>query len=246
MAFLGEKVNAHKDQDVRRAMHALTRVADETGAAILVVRHLNKSGGQNAVTRGGGSIGIIGAARLGLIVGKDPEDDSRRILAVSKSNLGKEAKALAYRLVDDEERGVARIDWEGETGHSTSDLLAEEYIGDRSAVDEACEILRDTLADGPLTANDVTRVVRDAGVAQRTLDRAKARLGVKSKKVGKERWLWGLPDDESQENREEDMEGCQLPNIGDLQENLLLGDSENPIESGLDLKNAKIAKGYEI
>ena len=84
MAFFGAEVNAHRDQDVRRALHALKALAERTGAAVLVVRHLNKAGGSNPLYRGGG---IVGAARSGLLVAPDPEDGQRRILAASKSNL---------------------------------------------------------------------------------------------------------------------------------------------------------------
>lgn len=72
MAFLAGSIDTHRDQDVRRALTALARVAEHTGAAVVLVRHLNKATGGEAIYRGGGSIGIIGAARLAFTVGKDP------------------------------------------------------------------------------------------------------------------------------------------------------------------------------
>ena len=72
MAFLSGDTNSHKDQDVRRALAPLASVAQRTGAAVLIVRHLNKAGGGNTPYRGGGSLGIIGAARAGLVVAEDP------------------------------------------------------------------------------------------------------------------------------------------------------------------------------
>lgn len=91
MAYLPGDANSHKDQDIRRNLAPLAKLAAETGVAVMVVRHLNKSEGKNPLYRGGGSIGIIGAARSGLIVAKDSEDENRRILAVSKSNLAERA-----------------------------------------------------------------------------------------------------------------------------------------------------------
>jgi RecA-family ATPase len=88
VAFLAGTVNANRDQDVRRALHPVRDMAERTGAAILVVRHLRKAATDTAVQRGGGSIGIIGAARVGLMVARDPADADRRILAVTKSNVG--------------------------------------------------------------------------------------------------------------------------------------------------------------
>jgi AAA domain-containing protein len=60
MAFLGADIDSYRDQDVRRALAPLAKVAAATGAAIIIVRHLRKSAGA-ALYRGGGSIGIIGA-----------------------------------------------------------------------------------------------------------------------------------------------------------------------------------------
>ena len=77
-------MNSHRDQDVRRALAPLAKLAEDTGAAVLIVRHLNKSSGGNPLYRGG-SIGIIGAARSALLVASHPEDESRRVLATLKA-----------------------------------------------------------------------------------------------------------------------------------------------------------------
>src|SRR5215217_7058387 len=56
MAFLGENINSNSDKDVRSALKPLKQLAERTGAAIVIVRHLNKSPGGNVLYRGG-SIG---------------------------------------------------------------------------------------------------------------------------------------------------------------------------------------------
>jgi len=61
---------------VRQALSPLTALGAELGVAVLVVRHLNKSGGSNALYRGGGSIGIIGAARVGAVIAQDWRGES--------------------------------------------------------------------------------------------------------------------------------------------------------------------------
>lgn len=98
-------------------------VGEKTRAAIVAVRHLNQSAGANALYRGGGSIGIIGAARCGLLLAADPEEPDRRILAATKGNLGKPPPSLASRLVDAADTGVARVLWEGETRWTAGQLL---------------------------------------------------------------------------------------------------------------------------
>ena len=59
---------------------------------------LNKAAGTQALYRGGGSIDIFGAARLGLLVAQDPVDETVRILAPVKNNLSTPALALRFRL----------------------------------------------------------------------------------------------------------------------------------------------------
>ena len=86
-------VNSNRDQDVRRALTPLKQMAERTGTAIVLVRHLNKTPGGNPLYRGGGSIGIIGAARSGLVVGRHADDDELRVLAGQKNNLSLPPKA---------------------------------------------------------------------------------------------------------------------------------------------------------
>src|SRR5215208_5392152 len=108
MAFLSGKVNSNRDQDVRRALTPLKRMAERTGAAVILVRHLNKMPGGNPLYRGGGSIGIIGAARSGMVVGSHPDSDELRVLAGQKNNLSLPPRSLAYRI-ESAENGTARI-----------------------------------------------------------------------------------------------------------------------------------------
>jgi hypothetical protein len=200
MAFFGAEINAHRDQDVRRALHALKALAERTGAAVLVIRHLNKAGGTNPLYRGGGSIGILGAARAGLLVAPDPEDDTRRILAASKANLAPLPASLAYRIVGDELHDTARIVWQGTSAHKAADLLQLPHDDPEApAREEAEEFLRELLADGPMRTKDLQREARDAGIAWRTVERAKATLRVGAERIGKPgpkgdaAYYWALP-----------------------------------------------------
>jgi len=184
MAFLTG--DSHRDQDVRQALSPLATMDAQTGAAVLVVRHLNKSGGDNALYRGGGSIGIIGAARSGLLAAKDPDDptNKRRVLAVTKCNLAVDTtEALAYHL---EPCGRAvRAVWEGASEHTQQTLLAGIGAGEKQRpVDEAVVFLRGILADGPMPCNQVQERATEQGISQRTLDRARRKLGVRSTPTG--------------------------------------------------------------
>lgn len=195
-AYLGERINSHRDTDCRRALWPLAKIADDTGAAVVVVRHLNKAAGAgNPLYRGGGSIGIIGAARSGLLVARDPENADRRILASTKCNLAKLPCSRSFAL-EPAQNSALRIGWIGASAHTAESLLAVPRDDDEhDAVAEAVEVLQQILSAGPVSAKDAVAEARKAGVSERTLNRAKAVLKVKSRKdtFAGNGWKWFLP-----------------------------------------------------
>lgn len=241
MAFLPQEVNAFRDQDVRRALAPVARMAEETGAAVLILRHLNKGGGGgSALYRGGGSIGISGAARSVLLVSKHPDDDERRVLAPVKNNLARMPPALTFALASDAPEQPGRIVWEGESDISADALLASQVAeSDRSTLDEACEFLVDRLANGRVKAGDVHSSAREAGISPRTLERAKKRLGVRSRKEGgvgdDGHWAWELPGAAEQPSAEpaspkiaNNTRRPPTPKLGDLRGGLAAFDELDP------------------
>jgi hypothetical protein len=196
MAFLSGQVDSHRDQDIRRVLASLGYMAARTGAAVVIVRHMNKGAG-SALYRGSGSIGIVGAARSGLLVALDPDDEDRRILAMTKSNLAKMPEALAYRLINDEEYGVARVVWDGASTRTANDLVRPRVDEDEApALAEAVRVLKEILSDGPLSAVNIKRMAATAGVAERTLQRARQALGVTTRRQGFGQgayYVWSMP-----------------------------------------------------
>lgn len=199
MAGLAADVKSAVDHHVRRALAPLRSMAERTRAAVLVVRHLNKSSKvSDPVLRGGGSIGIIGAARAGLLVANDPDDPDRRVLAISKANLAPSGHpSLGYRVVTDDAHGVGAIEWLGESRHEARDLLRDSDEPRRGAVSDAVAVLHELLADGPVPAKEAKAYCLEAGIASRTLDRAKKQLGVRARphlNGEQKRWIWELPE----------------------------------------------------
>jgi hypothetical protein len=82
MAFFKPETAANSDQVMRVVLAPL---AARSGASVLIVRPLTKHGGRKAIYRGGGSIGAI---RTALFLGRCPRQPDRRILAMTKSNIG--------------------------------------------------------------------------------------------------------------------------------------------------------------
>ncbi len=197
VAYLPDAVNTNRDHDVRRSLALLADLAERTGAAVVAVRHLRKAGADNPLYRGGGSIGIIGAARAGLLVARDPEDPSgdRRVIAATKSNLGPLPASLAFTVEVEPSCSHPHVAWQGESAYRAAELLATAADRDElSAHAEAADFLRGLLADGPVPSTEVYAAAAVAGIATHTLERAKKDLGVRSVRPdGFTRpWSWAL------------------------------------------------------
>lgn len=200
MAYLDAEVNANRDQDVRRVFSPIASMAERTGCAVIVLRHLNKATGMSALYRGGGSIGIIGGARVGLLAHKDNDDETgqRRLLMVQKANIGPEALTLVYQLAGVEGTDHARVEWLGESSVTASSIMAQEPDPvDRTDATDAELWLADVLQEGEMSSNDVFRDGKRAGFSERTMKRAKASLNVRRVKRGYGKdgsWFWSLPE----------------------------------------------------
>lgn len=197
-AFMGQDVNTHRDADVRAALAGLADLADATGVTVLAIRHLNKSRGSHPLYRGGGSIGLIAAARSGLLAARDPQDPEGpgRVLAVTKCNLAARPSALSYRL--EPTAGTVRVQWEGETEHAASELLDRPTGEERTAREEAAHFLQEELAAGARPVSELKNAAETAGLSWRTVRRAKSDLEVDARREGgvgdAGRWLWEMPE----------------------------------------------------
>ncbi len=195
-AFLDESVSSLNEQMARRALEPLIRIGKEANATILLVRHFTKRyRTAPALHRGGGAIGIIGMARTGFLVGRDPDDTGLQLLAASKNNLGPLPPTLAYRVLTDTD-GYSVVDWVG-----ASPLLAEELIGPNGhsfggTVHRALAFLQEALAADIRPQAELRREAAALDIAYRTLERAKLDLKVESVQIyenGRNHWFWRLP-----------------------------------------------------
>lgn len=199
MGILAGKVDAHRDQDVRAALAQVADMAAETDCAVLLVRHLNKGAGGNALYRGGGSIGIVAAARSGLIVLSDPDEPGVRILTPTKANLSEPAGALRYavRGVDTAWGPQPRIEWLGAAKGNTQELYEAAQLDrdERSAAREARDFLAARLRGGaPVEVREIQREARARGISERTLERTRRMLGVvAAKQQFSGKWVLSLP-----------------------------------------------------
>jgi hypothetical protein len=198
MAFLPPSVAANLDQCVRLALSPLSVLAGRTGCAVKAVRHLGKGRRERAILRGQGSIGIVAAARTALFVAPHPGDADGRVLAVSKTNVGRRPPALGYRIMESAS-GPPVVEWTGAVDVTADGLTLKKRETGVKVADRAVDWLRRELAAGPRKAADVYAAAAAAGIPERTLKRAKEWLRAKSHREYDYRarcgeWWWYDPD----------------------------------------------------
>jgi hypothetical protein len=176
--------NVLGNQQVRRALRPLRELAEKADIAVVLLRHLVKSGSGRSLLRGGGSVGITAMARSQLKLFRHPDDPHLRVLVQDKSNLGPLSPSLLFEVVADRSGNAFRLAWRGECRLSVEEL---EGGRDGSPILEAAEkLLLDKLADGPKEVNWL--VAQTKGLcSKRTLDEAKRSLGLKTIRKGNRR-----------------------------------------------------------
>jgi hypothetical protein len=191
VGYVGSGTDTYRANEVRGVLAPLAALAEMYECAIVAVRHLSKAKGGRSIYAGQGSIDFTAAARSVLLAGSAADNPGQRALVHIKCNVAEQGPSLGYSIAD------GRFAWTGETTLTAADLLASEVRdGDRSAEEEAAAFLQDILADGPVDAKLVQADAKRAGIAERTLKRAKRRLEVRAQKRGfgeSGAWVWSLP-----------------------------------------------------
>jgi hypothetical protein len=200
-AYLG-RVDDHRNAELRSVLSPLKAVAERLNLAVLLLTHLSKVATGGALSRVMGSMAYTGAARANSLFVFDRQDPTgrRRLMLHSGANLAPWAPTLAYTIEDVE--GIGRVEWQPEAVDITAEqALATEQAAWQVQADaperrEAEEWLKEVLAEGPVSAKKVKAAAATAGIAEKTLKRAKTRLSVESVKDGfglDAKWLWMLP-----------------------------------------------------
>jgi hypothetical protein len=194
--------DANKDQEIRRVLYKLSRIAEKHRCAVVCMRHLTKRRQGKAIYRGNSSIAVIGHARTGLLVSQDPDDKQKRILAVSKCNLG--PRPLSLRFVLELHNGVPRISWCGQSGYDADQLVQAPHSEEETDRKETAKrklahsqkIIEMLLKSngGKIKVTEVKAELRAAGIGTSTIDRAhrtlKLKLTYEIAPDGKREYYW--------------------------------------------------------
>lgn len=168
-------------------MVRLATVARDTGKPVLVVHHFKKTAYEEGhpiqdltLDRLRGSSAIVQPARVVWVIDTpDLINKEKHRLSIIKNNLVRFADPIGFKITD--------------TGLTFG--RAPQPPKKETQVDVAADLLLSLLRKKPLPASEIQDEADGAGISWRTINRAKARLGINA--VRKEgRWLWSLPAEE--------------------------------------------------
>lgn len=198
-SYIGD-ANGDKESDVRAGIMPIVAMAERTGAAVLLIRHVSKAGdGTRAASRILGSTAWHDIPRVAWMLADAPDDhqpepredgtrDTRRVLGVVKSNLAAKPPARwCIQPVD----GPLR--WLPDPSPVTVDecFFSQSNRGGKGR--DAEEWLKERLAGGSQPSKTVESAAKDAGISKAALKRARASLNVKARKEPTGEWVLSLP-----------------------------------------------------
>jgi len=195
-AYLGTKVDSYKDSDVRRVLMPLSTLAQDTGAMILLIVHLNKRTDGGAQQRFSGSTAWTAAPRVGFMVAEDPITKTRFMLPV-KNNIGDDRLGYQYHIEESligyggQTFKSSRIVWDETTHRSVGELLTPPKANKPDAVGVAKSFLEDELTAGPIAVDQLQAAAKAAGISWPSVLRAKNTMLITSAKVGTG-WTWTM------------------------------------------------------
>jgi len=188
-ACLSPKITFALDASIRSAIMPVASLAATTGAAFLLVHHLNGRLNASAYRRMLGGTALANIARAVFAVGIHPEDrgdpNGRRVLAFVKGNLaGRDASSIECRL-----DATGKLEFGAVVPITADEMLTERRARRPSHTaprrDDAIAFLLDELANGPVDSSELEARAHDHGISLRTLDRARGVVGVVPERAGR-------------------------------------------------------------
>lgn len=196
-AYLG-RADSYKDQEIRRALTPLKKLAEKYGVTILCIHHLNKRSDASAMQRASGSMGLPAAARSVLLVSKYPYDktgETRLVTSVKSTNSGK-VPPIGFQIVE-ETKGQPKIEWiEKVRDVSPEEALEPPKRKPGRPADErkrAEQFVRRKLRKGPVWIRKLIGAAKKKRIAEHTLRDALGTLKCDNLKIDG-RSHWALPE----------------------------------------------------
>jgi putative DNA primase/helicase len=196
--------DSHKNAEVRRGLQPIVSFAQRFDVAAIGISHYSKgTTGKDPVERITGSVAFGALPRVVFGAARDmaDQDGKRRVFVRAKCNIGPDGGGFAYELIGVEVAPGIRastVRWLESLNGEARDILALAEPGndpdEQSALDEAKEFLHSAIAFGGVARKQLELDAKGAGIAWRTVERAKKALGVAHRKEGMQGgFVWFMP-----------------------------------------------------
>ena len=254
LSLIHSGIDTHRDRDLRTALEPLVDMADRTGCAVVGLAHFNKSSSADALNLITGSRAFSAVARAVIAIARDDDaGDGSCVMSQAKNNLGRlDLPSLRYMVESVEiptEEGpayVGRLIITGESDRSVSDILGDSAAerdggdgGSRADREAVADWLKDWLTGqgGEAAWDDIRKAARAAGLAERTVQRARTKAGVTIRSEGFPRrsfWTLTVRDDsgassaQSRQSRQDSEAGATGATEAPLARQAPEGDTPSP------------------
>jgi len=184
------------EQQVRSYFEPLADLSWRADCLSLCTRHLRKGTSGDAREHGLGSVAVSNVARAVLRCDEHPHERDHFVVSVVATNAGRPARSQCYTF-QETDNGCPCIEWRGAVDLD-ADTIAEGKgsAAERDEWHDADRVLIDVVGYTWTRTKEVLADAANAGVSEKSLRRAKARLGVRSRRVvlsGEAFWQWGPP-----------------------------------------------------
>ena len=173
-AYLGPDVDMNRANEIRPLFRYLGGVAERTGAAIVLIGHLNKNAGTHANYRGLGSVDISAAVRSILLVGKVEKETERdvRVVIQTKSSLAPKPTPVAFTLEN------SKLEWIGEYEITEQELMSGKAGKQKETkLEQAIKLIRQILTTRNLMyVADLDAEGKKLKISDRTMRDARRKL----------------------------------------------------------------------
>lgn len=192
-AYLGEKVDMHRANEVRPIMARIGALAERYQCTFLFIMHNSKMQQGSAMYAALGSVDIPAVSRSMLMLGKNPQNSDQLILCHTKSSLAIKGDSVLYHndkgnLVFDDYSSLSADDVYNAKSERQNDTKLESFTA----------MLNDELEsrDGAISLKLIQSMQKRYGISNATLYRARDKLCLKTVQCGfnNKSTYWLFPD----------------------------------------------------
>ena len=184
---------APREAETRALLESYADLAQQARIAILGIVPLGKALRGRMLYRASAGLAFAAAARHVYAAGRDQAQPSRRLLVRVKNTLSAEQSGFGFTIAE-LPAGHPAIVWEEKPVAISAEaaLQPPEDVVARAERTEAEHWLLERLANGPLTSQMLRNLAPYAKIGWRSIERAKARLGIEAIRL-QDGWNWRLP-----------------------------------------------------